>query len=119
MSDPPRDHRTTRARTLRRDQTDAERKLWHLISNRQLGGFKFRRQYPIDRYFVDFACREASLVIEIDGGQQAVRAEYDAERTEALGRAGWKVIRFWNNQVLDEPIGVLDVILAELKLARS
>ena len=119
MSDPPHDLRTTRARTLRRDQTDAERKLWRLIANRQLGGFKFRRQYPVDRYFVDFACREASLIVEIDGGQHAVNADYDAERTEVLGRAGWKVIRFWNNQVLDEPTGVLDVILGELKLARS
>jgi very-short-patch-repair endonuclease len=119
MSDPHRNLRTTRARTLRRDQTDAERKLWRLISNRQLGGVKFRRQYPIDRYFVDFACREASLVVEVDGGQHAINAAYDAERTEALARAGWRVIRFWNNQVMDEPIGVLDVILAELKLARS
>ena len=119
MSDPPRSPRTVRARTLRRDQTDAERKLWRLISNRQLGGFKFRQPYPIDRYFADFACREASLIVEIDGGQHAVNAVYDAERTAALARAGWKVIRFWNNQVLEEPTGVLGVILAELELARS
>ncbi len=119
MSDPPRNPRTTRARTLRRDQTDAERKLWRLVSGRQLGGFKFRRQYPIDRYFVDFACREASLIVELDGGQHAINADYDAARTETLARAGWKVIRFWNNQVLGEPIGVLDVILSELDLARS
>jgi very-short-patch-repair endonuclease len=90
-----------------------------LISNRQLGGFKFRRQYPIDRYFVDFACREASLVVEIDGGQHAINLDYDAERTEVLERAGWKVIRFLNSQVLDEAVGVLDVILSELNLARS
>ena len=119
MSDQARHFRTTRARTLRRDQTDAERKLWRLIANRQLGGFKFRRQYPIDRYFVDFACREASLIVEIDGGQHAVNADYDAERTEALARAGWRVIRFWNNQVIEQPTGVLDAILSELKLARS
>jgi very-short-patch-repair endonuclease len=119
MSDPHHSPRTPRARTLRRDQTDAERKLWRPISGGQVGGFKFRRQYPIDRYFVDFACREASLVVEVDGGQHAVNADYDAERTEVLARAGWRVIRFWNNQVLDEPIGVLDVILSELKLARS
>jgi len=119
MSDPPRSPRINRARTLRREQTDAERKLWRLVSGRQLGGFKFRRQHPIDRYFVDFACREASLVVEIDGGQHAVDVDYDGERTEVLERAGWKVIRFWNNQVLDEPMGVLEVILAGLKLARS
>jgi very-short-patch-repair endonuclease len=88
MSDPPPDVRTARARPLRRDQTDAERKLWRLISNRQLGGFKFRRQYPIDRYFVDFACREASLIVEIDGGQHAINVDYDAERTEVLAHAG-------------------------------
>jgi len=68
---------------------------------------------------VDFACREASLIVEVDGGQHAIEADYDAERTEALARAGWKVIRFWNNQVLEKPIGVLDAILSELKLARS
>jgi len=59
------------------------------------------------------------LVVEIDGGQHAVEADRDATRTEALERAGWQVVRFWNNQVLEEPIGVLDAILAELKLARS
>ena len=119
MSDPLSNLKTTRARILRRDQTAADRKLWRLISNRQLGGFKFRRQYPIDRYFVDFACREASLIVEIDGGQHAINAACDAERTEALARAGWKVIRFWNNQILEEPTGVLEAILAELELARS
>ena len=111
MSDPLRNLGTGRARALRRDQTDAERRALASISNRQLGGFKFRRHYPIDRYFVDFACREASLVVEVDGGQHAINVGYDAERTEPLERAGWKVIRFWNNLVLEGPIGVLDVIL--------
>ena len=118
MSEHPIKLKTQRSRTLRRDQTDAERKLWRLISNRQLGGFKFRRQVPIDRYFADFACVEAKLVVELDGGQHAERADYDAERTREMELAGWEIIRFWNNQIMDEPLGVLESILLELKLGR-
>ena len=107
--------RIPRARALRQDQTDVERKLWALLRSRRLDGFKFRRQVPIDRYFADFACREANLIVELDGGQHADRAAYDAERTGVLEACGWRVLRFWNNQVNDEPEGVVETILAELR----
>ena len=109
---------TGRARTLRRDQTEVERKLWRLLRNRQLGGFKFRRQYPIDRYFADFACVEAKLVVELDGGQHSERAQEDAERTEAIERAGWQVIRFWNGEAFENTQGVAETILNAIRLAR-
>ena len=107
--------RTVRARALRRDQTDAERKLWAMLSNRQVDGFKFRRQVAIDRYFADFACVDAKLVVELDGGQHADQAEYDAERTRVLEACGWRVVRFWNHDVLLESEGVADTILAALR----
>ena len=90
-----------RARELRGDATDVEARLWSLLRSRQLGGAKFRRQYPIDRYFADFACVEAKLVVELDGGQHADQAAYDAQRTETLRLAGWKIIRFWNTDVTE------------------
>ena len=107
--------RTTRARTLRREQTDAERKLWAMVRNRQLGGCKFRRQVAIDRYFADFACVEAKLVVELDGGQHADQAGYDAERAQAIEACGWRVIRLWNHDVLVESEGVTAAILAALR----
>ena len=108
--------RTVRARELRRDQTDVERRLWGMLCNRQLGGYKFRRQVPIDRFFADFACVEAKLIVELDGGQHGERQDYDAQRTEVLEARGWRVIRFWNHQ-LSEGDSVRDMILSELKLA--
>ena len=113
MPDPARSSRTSRARTLRRDQTEAERKLWRLISNRQLGGFKFRRQYPISRYFVDFACHEASLVVEVDGGQHAGNPR-DVIRDKWLADHNYRVLRFWNNDVLTNLDGVYQAIAETL-----
>jgi very-short-patch-repair endonuclease len=110
--------RIQRARALRRQSTDAEWKLWAVVRNRQLGGFKFRRQVPIDRYIADFACREARLVVEIDGSQHQDRADYDADRTSVLEACGWRVLRFDNHDVLTNPVGVGDTILFELELAR-
>jgi very-short-patch-repair endonuclease len=107
--------RTSRARALRRDQTDAERKLWSILRNRQLEGFKFRRQVAIDRFFADFACVQAKLVVELDGGQHAERVMEDAERTQVLEACGWRVIRFWNHDVLAESDGVAQSILAALR----
>jgi very-short-patch-repair endonuclease len=107
--------RTGRARALRRDQTDAERKLWSMLRNRQLDGCKFRRQVAIDRFFADFACVEAKLVVELDGGQHAERLMEDAERTQVLEACGWRVIRFWNHDVLAESDGVAQSILAALR----
>ena len=107
--------KTGRARVLRRDQTDAERKLWSMLRNRQLGDCKFRRQVPIDRYFADFACVEAKLVVELDGGQHSDQIAYDTERTQVIEACGWRVIRFWNHEVLLESEGVTDTILAALR----
>jgi very-short-patch-repair endonuclease len=106
--------RTLRARDLRSRSTDAEWKIWSILRNRQLGGFKFRRQVPIDRYFADFACLDARLVVEIDGSQHTDRADYDAERTRVLESLGWRVIRFGNFDALNNPTGVGDTILFEL-----
>ena len=101
---------TTKARQLRRQSTDAERKLWSIVRNRRLAGYKFRRQVPIESYIVDFVCFDKKLVIEIDGGQHQTQTEYDDYRTQRLQSAGFRVIRFWNNQVLGEADGVAQVI---------
>jgi very-short-patch-repair endonuclease len=111
-----REARIARARELRVEATDVERKLWSVLRGRQLGGAKFRRQYPIDRYFADFACVEAKLIVELDGGQHDDQAAYDARRTETLRLHGWKVVRFWNNEVTQNLDGVAYTILCELNL---
>ena len=111
-----REAKIARARELRVEATDVERKLWSVLRGRQLDGAKFRRRYPIDRYFADFACVEAKLIVELDGGQHAEQADYDAQRAEALQLQGWKVIRFWNNEVIENLDGVADTILYELNL---
>jgi very-short-patch-repair endonuclease len=110
--------KTRFARALRRQSTDDEWKLWAIVRGRQLGGFKFRRQFPIDRYFTDFACIEAKLIVELDGSQHQEREVYDAARTAVLERYGWRVIRFDNREVLTNPVGVGDSILIELAMAR-
>ncbi|MDO4245108.1 MAG: endonuclease domain-containing protein [Deinococcus sp.] len=108
--------RTERARQLRRNQTEAEDKLWHELRGSKLG-HKFRRQHPIGPYIADFACITKGLVVELDGGQHAEESArlYDAERTAYINAAGFKVVRFWNNEVLGNMIGVLEVIEGELK----
>ena len=83
-----------------------------------MGGCKFRPQVPVDRYVADFACLEAKLIIELDGGQHAEQANYDAARTKVLEYAGFQVLRFWNPRVLQEIDGVLEEIIAALALAR-
>jgi len=103
-----------RAKRLRRDQTDAERKLWLYLRSRQMNGFKFRRQQPIGRCIVDFFCPESKLVVELDGGQHADQAEADQRRTGFLAKAGYRVLRFWDNDVLTEPEAVLQKIVEEL-----
>ena len=111
--------RIARARALRADSTDAERKLWSVLRSRQLGGAKFRRQVPIDRYFADFACMDAKLVVELDGGQHADQQAYDETRSARLQEMGWRIIRFWNGEVMENLEGVADDVLAALKLATS
>jgi very-short-patch-repair endonuclease len=106
--------RAERARSLRRALTPAELALWTRIRGRQLGGFKFVRQEPIDRYYVDFVCRERRLIIEIDGGQHSERPE-DRQRDSELSALGYRVIRIWNNDVIENLDGVLQTLLSELE----
>ena len=100
------------ARRLRHEQTDAERMVWRALRAAALG-VTFRRQHPIGAAIVDFACVEARLVIEIDGGQHGGAA--DAERDEALRAAGWRVLRYWNSEVMENLDGVLAEITRALK----
>jgi len=102
---------TARAQRLRRHDTDAEARLWNALRDRRLGGWRWRRQTPFGPFVLDFLCREAALVVELDGGQHADRAAYDARRTVWLERHGLRVIRFWNNQVLECRADVCDAIL--------
>ena len=106
--------RAERTRSLRRALTPAESALWTRIRGRQLGGFKFVRQEPIDRYYVDFVCRERSLIIELDGGQHSERLK-DKQRDSDLCALGYRVIRIWNNDVIENLDGVLQTLLSELE----
>jgi very-short-patch-repair endonuclease len=92
--------------------TDAERRLWSRLRRRQLHGRRFRRQHPIGPFIADFACPEEKLVIELDGGQHADRKEQDAARTRWLAARGYRVLRFWNNDVLTQTDAVVQVIAA-------
>ena len=103
-----------RERHLRREQTEAERRLWWRLRNRRLQGWKFRRQHRIGPYFADFACLEAGLVIELDGSQHLKQGRYDRIRTEHLKHEGFDVLRFWNDDVLRETEAVLAAILTAL-----
>ena len=102
-----------RAKRLRERPTDAEGRLWAALGGRRgLGGWRWRRQVPFGPYILDFLCREACVVVELDGGQHSERIEYDLRRTVYLERAGLKVVRFWNGAVLTNRAGVCDSILA-------
>ena len=103
-----------RAKTLRRLPTVAERRLWEALRSHQLDGAKFRRQAPVGPYIVDFICPSAHLVVEIDGGQHASTTNYDAKRERYLEEQGFRVIRFWNNEVLENLDGVLARLQATL-----
>lgn len=98
---------TARSRELRRNATEAERTLWRGISARKLAGVRFNRQFPVGQFICDFVSREYRLVIEIDGGQHALAKDYDSRRTRFLEAQGYTVIRFWNNEVMDNLDGVL------------
>jgi very-short-patch-repair endonuclease len=106
-------------RRLRRNQTDVERVLWLQLRGRRLRGLKFKRQVPIDRYIADFCCADARLIIELDGGQHATRTSEDANRTKVLEAMGYLLLRFWNNDVLQNLDGVLEEILSTLEQHRS
>jgi len=103
------------ARKLRHAQTDAERRMWMLLRDRRLSGFKFRRQHPVGAYIADFCCLEARLIIEIDGGHHASNQDADVARSRVLESAGYRVLRFWNNEVLGNTAGVLERIVEALR----
>jgi very-short-patch-repair endonuclease len=90
--------------------TDAERKLWYFLRAKRFEGWKFRRQVPLGCYIVDFLCEDARLIVELDGGQHAERTERDSTRTQWLRAQGYSVIRFWNNDVLENIEGVLTTL---------
>ena len=102
------------AKRLRRDTTDAERLLWSRLRASQLSGHKFKRQQPIGNYIVDFVCFDAKLIIELDGGQHADQDEADRSREAWLRSQGFRVIRFWNNDVMHNLDGVLERIMENL-----
>lgn len=105
---------TARARTLRRDLTPAERRMWHMLRSAQLEGLKFRRQHPVGPFIADFACLAIKLVVEIDGGQHNESIS-DAGRDAYMQAHGWNILRFWNNDVLKNTQGVLISIIRVCK----
>lgn len=102
------------ARQLRQNATEAEKRIWYYLRNRRLEGYKFIRQVPIGPYIVDFLCRAKKLVVELDGSQH-LDNPYDIQRTKYLGKNGYRVIRFWNDDVLIETDIVLTSILDALR----
>ena len=107
---------TRTARKLRREMTDAERVLWSHLRGGQMVA-RFTRQFPVGGYVVDFACRSLRLAIECDGGQHSV--EVDARRTAGIEAHGYRVIRFWNHEIMSNTDGVLETIATEIRLARN
>jgi len=95
-----------RARKFRRDSSRAEKICWNLIRERRINGAKFRRQYSIGPYFADFACISRKVIIEIDGEHHAYQIAADAHRTAAMEQLGWRVVRFWANEVVANPEGI-------------
>jgi very-short-patch-repair endonuclease len=120
MSNPA--HRTVpkaihgHARRLRREMTDAETRLWFALRAHRLDGLSFRRQTPIGKFIVDFVCQDRRLIIELDGGQHA-ESQKDAERDNWLASKGYRVLRFWNSDVLANRDGVLEMIVAAAREA--
>ena len=96
-----------RARRLRKNLTDAEQLLWRRLRRKQIAGHRFRRQAPIGPYVVDFVCHDRKIVIELDGGQHADQVEQDARRDKLLAEQGFRVLRFWNNEVFENLDGVV------------
>ena len=107
-----RERARVRARALRKGQTDAEALLWSRLRNRQLLGLKFRRQHPVGNYFADFACVEIGLAVELDGGQHAesLVIDHDQRRERDFLALGFRTVRFWDNQVLQETDAVMESI---------
>src|ERR1043165_1299327 len=103
------------ARKLRSQPTDAERRIWSQLRGRRCAGFKFRRQFPISGFVADFVCLEALLVVEVDGGQHVDQAAVDTRRTAVLEKSGFRVLRFWNDDVLLRLEPVMAEILRHLE----
>ena len=110
MAIKPKRETVLRARALRKEMTPAEQKMWRLLRDRRLAGFKFRRQHAIGPFIADFCCLPARLIVELDGGGHVERADYDAERTRWLNEQGFEVIRFTNPEVMKECDAVVEVI---------
>lgn len=106
------------AKSLRQNQTDAEKKFWNEVKAKRFQGLKFKRQHPIGTYYADFACIEEKIVVEIDGGQHNENTK-DELRTQYLEEKGFQVIRFWNNEVLDNMEGVLTTLSLTLSRQRE
>ena len=107
------------AKTLRSNQTTAEQRLWYHLRAHRFMGFKFKRQKPMGRYIVDFVCLEHRLIIEVDGGQHAEQVAYDQYRDAWLRSQGYTVLRFWNNDVMQQMEGVLEQIRCTLSPSPS
>jgi len=99
--------------------TDAEAMLWKFLRSRRIGGAKFRRQYPLGRYILDFYCVEQQLCVELDGGQHGTAVAYDERRDAWLNAQGVRVLRFWNNQMLTETEVVVEAIYRELAVCNG
>jgi very-short-patch-repair endonuclease len=108
-----------KARNLRNSATDAERCLWQHLRLKQLGGFKFKRQVPIAGFIADFMCCELKLMVELDGGQHLEQSDYDKRRSSVLEKHGYRVLRYWNDDVLLRTELVLEDILRNLKLTQG
>jgi very-short-patch-repair endonuclease len=114
MKKHPSDSAHDRARTLRRQMTEAEQRIWRILRMRRISGYRFRRQAPIGQYIADFVCHEARLIIEIDGGQHDDASLLEVERSGFLEGQGYRMLRFWNNEVLENPEGVFTTIAGAL-----
>ena len=104
-----------RARALRQNMTDAERSIWRILRSGQMDGHRFRRQAPFGQYIADFVCHNARLIIEINGGQHERSSPDEAKRTRFLEDQGYRILRFWNNEVLSNLEGVCAIIARELR----
>ncbi|MCY4394493.1 MAG: endonuclease domain-containing protein [Rhodospirillaceae bacterium] len=102
------------ARRLRKQPTDAENRLWYFLHKKQLDGLRFKRQEPIGNYVADFVCPTLKLIVEVDGGQHGIEVEKDEARTAWLESQGYTVIRFWNNEVMENIEGVLATVREEV-----
>jgi very-short-patch-repair endonuclease len=101
---------TSYSRANRKNQTDVEKILWHHLRNKQIEGLKFRRQYPVGSYILDFYCIESQLAIELDGSQHIGNKSYDTIRSQYFNKLGIEILRFWDNEIIENIDGVLEVV---------